>query len=80
MVCVCACDLQRQTTPVVQECQDFLVRSSGRQIKRKKPVTTSALIAGLHILLPMLDLLERDTSEQLRQIAKTAVPALQYSG
>ncbi|HWL09837.1 MAG TPA: hypothetical protein VNQ76_15635 [Planctomicrobium sp.] len=80
MVCVCAWDLQRQTTPAAQESQEFLVRLSGRQMKRKKPVTTSALIAGLHILLPMLDLLERYTPEQLRQLANNAVPVLRDSG
>lgn len=83
MVCVCAWDLQRQTTAAAQECQEFLERLSGRQMKRKKPVTTSALIAGQQILLPMLDLLdllERYTPKQLRQLANTAVPALKYSG
>jgi hypothetical protein len=80
MVCVCAWELQRQNTPAAQECQAFLVRLSGRQMKRKKPVTTSALIAGLHILLPMLDLLDRYTPEQLRQIAHTAAPFLKNSG
>lgn len=80
MVCVCAWDLQRQTTPAAKECQEFLVRLSGRQMKRTRPVTTSALVAGLHILLPMLELLEHYTPEQLRQLAKTAVPALQDSG
>lgn len=76
MVCVCAWDLQRQTTPEAVECQKFLVRLSGRQMKRTRPITTSALIAGLHILLPLLDLLEHDTPEQLRTLAHTAAPIL----
>lgn len=80
MVCVCAWELQRRNTPEAEECRTFLVRLSGRQMKRKKPVTTSALIAGLHILLPMLELLEHYTPQQLRQLAKTAVPAIHYSG
>lgn len=80
MVCVCAWDLQRQTTPAAMEAQQFLVRLSGRQMKRTKPVTTSALIAGLHLLLPMLDLLERYTPEQLRTLAHHAVPTLRESG
>ena len=80
MVRVCAWELQRQTTPAAQECQEFLVRLSGRQMKRSRPVTTSALIAGLHILLPMLELLKRYTPEQLRQLAHNAVPMLQESG
>lgn len=49
-------------------------------MKRTKPVTTSALIAGLHLLLPMLELLERYRPEQLRDFAHRAVPILRESG
>ena len=80
MVCVCAWQIQRQTTPEAVECQKFLVRLSGRQVKRKKPITTPALIAGLNVLLPMLELLEKYTPEQLRSMATRAVPQLVKSG
>lgn len=80
MACVCAWQLQRQTSDESQGCQKFLVRLSGRQMKRSHPVTTSALIAGLQILLPILELLENHTPEQLRMLAQTAVPDLVKSG
>ena len=80
MACVCAWQLQRQTSVESQECQKLLVRLSGRQMKRSRPVTTSALIAGLHILLPILELLESHTPEQLRELAHVAVPDLVKSG
>lgn len=80
MACVCAWQLERQTTPEAVECQRLLVRLSGRQTKRTKPVTTSALLAGLHVLVPMLELLEQYTIAQLRQLARIALPHLQRSG
>lgn len=80
MVCVCAWQIQRQTTPEAVECQKLLVRLSGRQMKRTRPITTPALIAGLHLLLPMLQLLEQYTPDQLRRLAETSVPQLIKSG
>jgi hypothetical protein len=38
--------------------REFLVRLSGRQMKRYRPVTAPALLAGLHLLLTMLEVLE----------------------
>ena len=59
MACVVVVwQLQRQRTPEAQACQIFLVRLSGRQTKRRRPVTTPALLAGLHILIVMLDALQ----------------------
>jgi hypothetical protein len=80
MVCVCAWQLERQTTPEAVECQKLLVRLSGRQMKRKRPITTPALIAGIHILLPILELLEQYTPAELRRFAKCAVPQLLNTG
>ena len=80
MACVTVWSLQRQTTPEARECQDFLVRLSGRQMKRDCPVTAPALLAGLHILLTMLDVLEQYTPAQLRNLAATAVPHRCRSG
>lgn len=80
MACVTVWLLQRQTTPVAVECQQFLVRVSGRQTKRSRPITTPALLAGLHLLLNMLQVLEHYTPTQLRQYALTAAPILFQSG
>jgi hypothetical protein len=72
--------LQREATPEAHECQRFLVRLSGRQMKRSRPVTAPALLAGLHLLLKMLDVLEEYTPAQLRDYANRAAPLLCPSG
>lgn len=80
MACVTVWALQRQNTPEAVECQRFLVRLSGRQMKRSRPVTSPALLAGLHLLLTMLVVLEHYTPAQLRHFANTAAPLLCQSG
>lgn len=80
MACVTVWSLQRQTTPQAQECQRFLVRLSGRQMKRTRPVTAPALLDGLHHLLIMLDALEHYTPAQLRSFAAIAAPHRCRSG
>ncbi len=76
MACVTVWALQRQTTPEAETCKAFLVRLSGRQMKRKRPVTAPALMSGLHLLLTMLQVLESHTVEQLQAYAKIAAPVL----
>lgn len=80
MACVTVWSLQRQTTPEAKACQKFLVRLSGRQMKRNRPVTAPALLAGMHILLTMLQVLEHYTVDQLREYAQQAAPRLRASG
>jgi hypothetical protein len=80
MACVTVWSLQRQATPEAKECQAFLVGLSGRQMKRSRPVTAPALLAGLHVLLTMLDVLEQYSPAQLREYAQIAAPALCRSG
>jgi hypothetical protein len=80
MACVTVWTLQRQTTPEAKACQEFLIRLSGRQMKRSRPVTAPALLAGLHLLLTMLDILEQHSPAQLREYARIAAPALCRSG
>ena len=80
MVCVSAWQLQAQETPESKECQQFLVKLSGRQMKRHRPITTSALITGLQLLIPMLELLEHHSPNELRQLANIALPHLHRSG
>jgi hypothetical protein len=57
MACVVVWDLQRQISPQAQKVKQLLVHLSGRQMKRSSPCTPSALLAGLFVLLPMLELL-----------------------
>jgi hypothetical protein len=80
MACVTVWALQGQATPEAIECQQFLVRLSGRQMKRSRPITAPALLAGLHLLFTMLDVLEQYTPAQLRDYASRAAPHLRRSG
>ena len=50
----------------------FLVKLSGRQTKRKKPETYPALLAGLWILLSMLEVMEAYSTEELDGFKSTA--------
>ena len=78
VVASCACVLVWQlaaaTSPQAIEIQHFLVRLSGRQTKRRRPVTAPALFAGLWMLLSMLTLLEHYDVDQLKQYAKFVFP------
>lgn len=80
MACVSVWLLARQQTPLAQECQRVLVRLSGRQMKRSRPVTEPALLAGLERLLAVLDLLEHYSLGDLRRIIHQTVPFLADSG
>jgi hypothetical protein len=80
MACVVVWQLERSTTPAAEECKTVLVRLSGRQMKRHRPVTPTALLAGLHMLLAMLQLLEQYTPEQLKTLAHQALPFLNPGG
>jgi hypothetical protein len=71
--------LARDTTPAAAEMRDVLVRLSGRQMKRTRGArgfTETALLAGLMILLPMLDCLEHYDVHQLRRMAETMMAGL----
>lgn len=76
MACVLAWNLERDRTPEGRQMAALLVRLSGRQMKRTRPVTASALLAGLFVLLPMLALLEEYDNDptQLIRMAKATLP------
>lgn len=78
VVASCACVLVWQlaaaTSPQALEIQNFLVRISGRQTKRSKPVTAPALLSGLWLLLSTLTLLEHYDVDQLKQYAQFVFP------
>lgn len=78
MACTIVWALQRQETPEAEEMKCLLVRLSGRQMKRSRPCTAPALLAGLFVLLPILDLLEQYHGDltQLRHLAAAAIPFL----
>ena len=72
MACVVVWRLERQTTPAAQACKELLMQLSGRQTKRSRPVTTAALLVGLHTLLATLSVLDRYSVEALRTIVRDA--------
>ena len=71
MACVLVWQLQADNTPQAMELKNVLVRLSGRQMKRKRPHTAPALLAGLWVLLSMLALLEHTSLHAIRRLAAT---------
>jgi len=66
--------LADQTAPA-KELKTLLTRMSGRQMKRKKPFTAPALLAGLWMFLTMLDTLEQYDAQALHAlVAQVKLP------
>jgi len=79
MACVVVWRLARDEHPQAAAMRDVLVRLSGRQMRRGKIArgfTETALLAGLGVLLPMLELLEHHDVAELRGMAEAALPGL----
>ena len=68
--------IQYSGAPEVEPLRRELVALSGRQMKKRQPVTAPALLAGLWTLLSAIELLERYTPEQLRALALQARHAM----
>lgn len=75
MACVTVWRLEALDTPAAEECKALLVRLSGRQMKRSRPVTTPALLAGLRCLLVIEEVLDQYGIAEIRRLAK---PVLDY--
>jgi hypothetical protein len=69
MACVVVWRLQADSSAAAEELKGILIRLSGRQMKRDCPHTAPALLAGLWVLLSMLELLEHQDLDRLRQLA-----------
>jgi hypothetical protein len=69
MACVVVWQLQADASPAAKELKDLLVRLSGRQMKRTRPHTAPALLAGLWVLLSLLALLEHYDLRHLKRLA-----------
>lgn len=65
--CVLVWQLQYDNTPPAHEIKHFLVRLSGRQMKKNRPITPSALLEGLWLFLTLMDTLDHYPLDQLRQ-------------
>jgi hypothetical protein len=71
--------LARENTPQAAEMRDVLVHLSGRQMKRGKNLrsfTEPALLAGLGVLMSMLDYLRNHDLADLRRLAEAVLPGL----
>jgi hypothetical protein len=80
MACVTVWQLAGDPSPEAAETRNLLIRLSGRQMKRKRPFTEPALLAGLWVLLAMLDVLDHYTIADLRRAASICFPALKHVG
>lgn len=79
MAAVVVWKLARDPSPQAAQLRGVLVRLSGRQTKRgegARGFTEPALMAGLGVLLPMLELLRTHDPNDLRRLADRALPGL----
>jgi hypothetical protein len=76
MACVLVWRLVRDARPAGRALARLLMRLSGRQVKRTRPVTAPGVLAGLEKLLAVLNVLEQTTVEELRQLLHHALAGL----
>lgn len=69
MACVVVWQLQADNSPEASELKDILIRLSGRQMKRSRPHTAPALLAGLWVLLSMLELIRHYDLRKIKRLA-----------
>jgi hypothetical protein len=74
MACVAVWQLQADDSLPAQEFKNVLVKLSGRQMKRTRPYTAPALLAGLWSLLSMLALIEHYQLRDLKRLTKSLIP------
>lgn len=74
MACVSVWQLARNKEPVADEARRLLIRLSGRQMKWGVAFTMPALLAGMWMLLTMLETLEHYSPDELRALAAIALP------
>lgn len=73
MACVVVWHVQRATDPETVALRDLLVRLSGRQVRRGH-ATAPAILAGFWVFLSAIELLEHYDLDDLKQMARLAVP------
>lgn len=74
MAAVVIWQLARSQAPESEQARNLLVRLSGRQMRRDRPATESAMLAGLWTLLATLSALEQYSLDELRQVARLSLP------
>lgn len=79
MACVVVWKVARDASPATAKARELLVRLSGRQMKRRRPWTEPALLAGFWSLLAMLHTLEQHSLDDLLRIARQLLPNLPFN-
>jgi hypothetical protein len=74
MSCVVVWQLARRTEPEAEEFRRFIIRLSGRQMKWGCAFTEAALLAGLGVLLVMLDFIEQYDVEEVKRMTQLFLP------
>lgn len=74
MACVLVWQLARDETPEAVETRRVLIRLSGRQMRRSKPFTEPALLAGLWTLLHVQYVRSSFSDDELQRYATRALP------
>jgi hypothetical protein len=74
MACVLVWRLARDGTPEAAETRRVLIRLSGRQMRRSKPFTEPALLAGLWALLQVQYVRSQLSDDELQRHATLALP------
>jgi hypothetical protein len=74
MACVLVWQLARDQTPEAAHTRSVLIRLSGRQMRRGKPFTEPALLAGLWTLLQVQLVRSQFTDNQLERFAAITLP------
>jgi hypothetical protein len=72
--CAAVWELERRHDQGSKALQALLMQLSGRQTKRRQPVTTSGLLAGLWVLQSALDPLARHGPEKLNAMLEDHLP------
>lgn len=81
MACMTVWHLQGDTSPAATQLKTILIRFSGRQMKRTRPHTAPALLAGLWGLLTMLEYLEHhDLADLKRLVNEVPLPFPVFRG
>jgi hypothetical protein len=73
MACVTIWRLARSSHPKAEDARRFLARLSGRQMKRSRPWTMPAMLAGMWNLLAMMAVLDNYNPTELQQLANIAL-------
>jgi hypothetical protein len=74
MACVLVWQLARNPAPEAAQLRSLLVRLSGRQMAWGVAFTEPALLAGLWVLLAMLEVLQHHSVDELKALAALILP------